>query len=150
MRSRSAAGKEKSTVALVMGKGWQSGISSPVRLAAMMPARRATSSTSPLARPLSRIRAAVAGAMRTRPLARASRSVSGLALVSTMRAAPCSSKWVRSLMRGLSIARNVRVDLQRPGVDAAGEGEDVGSAEALEQGGAGSTANAVVAVDDDG
>ena len=31
-------------------------------------------------------------------LARASRSVSGLALVSTMRLAPCSSKWLSSLM----------------------------------------------------
>src|SRR2546423_11634067 len=72
---------------------------SPVRLAAMMPARRATSRTSPLACPRSRMRVRVAGAMRTRPLARASRSVSGLALVSTMRLAPCSSKWVRSVMR---------------------------------------------------
>ena len=36
-------------IAPVIGNGWQSGISSPVRLAAMMPARRATSSTSPLA-----------------------------------------------------------------------------------------------------
>ena len=83
-------------MAPVMGRGWQRGMRSPVRLAAMMPARRATSSTSPLARPRSRMRAAVAAAMRTRPLARASRSVSGLALVSTMRLAPCSSKWVSS------------------------------------------------------
>src|SRR5205085_11993066 len=99
----SAAGKVKSRVAEVIGRGWHRGMRSPVRLAAMMPARRATSRTSPLARPRSRISAAVAGAMRTSPLARASRRVSGLALVSTMRLAPCSSKCVRSLMRWSSV-----------------------------------------------
>src|SRR5262249_35674934 len=100
MRSRSSAAKVKSTAALVMGRGWQRGINSPVRLAAMMPAKRATSRTSPLAKPRSRMRASVTGAMRTRPLALASRCVSGLALVSTMRAAPCSSKCDNSLMIG--------------------------------------------------
>src|SRR5207244_3557337 len=95
---RGAWGKEKGRAALVRGRGWQRGIRSPVRLAAMMPARRATSRTSPLARARSRMRAAVAGAMRTRPLARAWRSVSGLSLVSTIRLAPCSSKWLSSLM----------------------------------------------------
>src|SRR5262245_32326913 len=38
--------------------------------------------------------------MRTRALARAWRSVSALVLVSTMRLAPCSSKWLRVLMKG--------------------------------------------------
>ena len=37
----------KSTVAFVMASGWQSGISSCVRFAAMMPAMRAAPSTSP-------------------------------------------------------------------------------------------------------
>src|SRR5262249_8051927 len=110
MRSRSSAAKVKSTAALVMGRGWQRGINSPVRLAAMMPAKRATSRTSPLARPRSRMRANVAGAMRTRPLALASRKVSGLALVSTMRAAPCSSKCDNSLTR--SILRSIDQQLE--------------------------------------
>ena len=42
-------------------RGWHSGISSPVRLAAMIPASRATSRTSPLAIRRSMTRASVAG-----------------------------------------------------------------------------------------
>src|SRR5260370_37396514 len=53
----------------------------------------------------------VAGAMRILPLARASRKVSGFALVSTMRLAPRSSKWVSSGMRHL---RKNPIDIDFP------------------------------------
>ena len=61
----------------------------------MMPASRATSSTSPLDNCRSRIICSVAGAIRMRPEARANRSVAALPLTSTMRLAPWSSKWDR-------------------------------------------------------
>src|SRR5450756_1747109 len=72
-------------------------MSSWVRLAAMMPARRATAMTSPLGAASSRIMASVAGAMRTRASARATRSVSSLPPTSTMRARPRASRWLSSL-----------------------------------------------------
>ena len=74
----------------------------------MMPASRATSSTSPLASCRSRINCSVAGAMRTRPEARANRNVTALPLTSTMRLAPWSSKWDKPLTR-----LNLRLQLQR-------------------------------------
>src|SRR5262249_41475584 len=86
----------KSIVTPVIGNGWQRGIRSLVRLAAMIPASRATSNTSPFANALSRMRVRVAGCIRTIAEARASRAVSGLTLVSAMRLAPAWSKWERS------------------------------------------------------
>src|SRR5215510_6996321 len=77
-----------STPALVMAKGWQSGMSSCVFLAAIMPASRAVARTSPfLAAPVS-TNAKVAGAMATKPSARATRSLTRLPETSTMRASP--------------------------------------------------------------
>src|SRR5438093_8638677 len=69
-------------------------MASAVRLAARMPARRATSATPPFGRrPLSARRSAC-GAMRMRHRATASRAVTGLAETSTMRAAPRASRCV--------------------------------------------------------
>ena len=67
---------------------------SEVRLAAWIPAIRATPSTSPLPIVPARTALAVAISITTMPLAIATRSVSGLAPTSTMRAAPAASKWV--------------------------------------------------------
>ena len=86
-----------------MASGWQSGISSCVFLAAMMPAMRAAASTSPfLASPVS-ISASVAGAMATKPSARAVR-VAALSDTSTMRASPLSLRWVSLVMRFVRVS----------------------------------------------
>src|SRR3954453_7729470 len=85
-----------STVTFDSARGWQSGISSAVRLAAMMPAIRATPSTSPfLACPL-RIASSVSCCISTATRAVAVRAVSALADTSTMTARPCASKCVSS------------------------------------------------------
>src|SRR5262249_37355070 len=83
-----------STAILVIGSGWQSGISLWVCFAAMIPAMRAAPSTSPfLALPCS-TRSRVFTVITTRPSATASRSVAGLVETSTMRASPRSPRWV--------------------------------------------------------
>ncbi len=84
----------KSTATEVSGTGWQSGISSEVRLAAWIAAMRATPSTSPFFAVPERTMARVSGFMRMWPSATATRRVSSLAPTSTIRAAPRSSKWV--------------------------------------------------------
>ena len=89
----------RSTCTDVSASGWQSGMRSGVRLAPMMPARRATDSTSPFFTPPPVMRAIVSGCMRTEPLAVAVRSVTALAVTSTMAALPLASKWVRRGMR---------------------------------------------------
>src|SRR5205807_5908765 len=63
-----------------------------VRVAAMMPATRATPITSPLVAPPAATRAAVTASQRTRPSARATRSDSSLAETSTIRARPAGSR----------------------------------------------------------
>src|SRR6202030_3536631 len=74
--------------------GWHSGINSWVRLAAMMPARRAVPSTSPfLALPL-RTMSSVFACISTRPSAIATRAVAGLAETSTMWASPLVPIWL--------------------------------------------------------
>src|ERR1700716_3867965 len=79
---------------LVMASGWQSGISSCVFFAAMMPAMRAAPSTSPfLALPVS-TRSSVGAVITTRPSATATRSVAALAETSTMRASPRALRWL--------------------------------------------------------
>ena len=84
--------------------GWHSGIKSAVRLAAMMPASRATSSTSPFrwlaaggSRPAFRPPSAPG------PLARATRRAIGFSPTSTMRLAPAASKWLSSPIGGLVV-----------------------------------------------
>src|SRR5262245_27310797 len=89
------AGSASSVTAILeIDSGWQSGMSSWVRLAAMMPAIRAAASTSPLGALPSRIISSVAGSITTSPLAVASRSVTALSETSTIRARPSSSRWV--------------------------------------------------------
>src|SRR6202167_5266379 len=84
--------------------GWHSGMSSCVRLAAMMPAMRATESTSPfLALPL-RTMSSVERRIMTRPSASASRSVVGFDDTSTMRAAPRAPRWESRRRWGMSLS----------------------------------------------
>src|SRR4051812_21704536 len=85
-----------STVTFDSASGWQSGISSAVRLAAMMPAMRAVPSTSPFLALPDTIRSSVALVMTTRPSATASRSLAGLSDTSTIRASPEAPIWVRA------------------------------------------------------
>src|SRR4029453_13191003 len=85
-----------SSVTLDSASGWHSGISSDVRLAAMMPAIRAAPSTSPFLALPETIRSSVALVMTTRPSATAVRSVAALAETSTIRASPDASIWVRA------------------------------------------------------
>src|SRR5487761_1496826 len=99
--TRTAPGtNSKSSVTLDSARGWQSGMSSEVRLAAMMPATLATWMASPFAAvpPLTARR--VSGAIRTRHSASASRTVAGLSATSTIRAAPRSSRWVNRFALG--------------------------------------------------
>src|SRR3954452_8286693 len=91
-----AASTSASTSMWSRPSGWQSGMSSPVRLAARTPAMRAVPRTSPFGASPARTFAAVSGDMRTRARATARRSLAGLSPTSTMRAVPCSSTWVSS------------------------------------------------------
>ena len=70
----------------VSASGWQSGISSAVRLAAMIPASRATPSTSPLAAPPARRGRASRAPWRPRRARRRRATVAGLSDTSTIRA----------------------------------------------------------------
>src|SRR6266702_40595 len=97
----SFASGSMSTVTFDSASGWQSGISSEVRLAAMMPAMRAVPSTSPFLAFPETIRSSVALVMTTRPSATASRSVAVLSETSTIRASPEAPIWVRA---GLAFA----------------------------------------------
>src|SRR3954471_22861287 len=85
---------ERPTSTPWMAMGWHSGTSSGVRLAAWMPAMRATASASPLGTPPPRKRSTTAAESSTWPDAVAVRAVTGLPLTSTMRAAPRSSRCV--------------------------------------------------------
>src|SRR6059036_1150884 len=78
-----------------MRRGWQSGMSWGVRLAARMPAVRATPSTSPLGALPRRITRRVAGAILRTARATASRAVSRFSETSTMRAPPPGDRWER-------------------------------------------------------
>ncbi len=88
------SGRSKSTETASIGSGWQSGISSPVRLAAMMPATRATASTSPLGTAPAAMAASVVGCNKTCPAAVASRAVGDLWPTSTIAARPAASTCV--------------------------------------------------------
>ena len=76
------------------------GSRSGTRLAAAIPATRATASTSPLGTLPSRRAATTPGAQATKAVAPAVRTVGALAVTSTMRAAPASSRWVRRMGGG--------------------------------------------------
>src|SRR6478736_3535710 len=92
----SVASGSISTVTFDSASGWQSGISSAVRLAAMMPAMRAVPSTSPFLALPETMRSSFALVMMTWPSATASRSVAGLSDTSTIRASPEAPIWVRA------------------------------------------------------
>src|SRR3954447_18508256 len=95
--------------------GWQSGISSPVFLAARTPAMRAVPSTSPLGASPAATVAAVRGDMRTVARATARRSLTALSPTSTIRASPWSSRWVRRSVTAWTLGRGRRrVLLARP------------------------------------
>ncbi len=94
MRTASGASACSSSLTLVSSSGWHSGISSWVRLAAWMPAIRATAKTSPLGWPPSWISCRVSGRMRTTASAVASREVTAFSVTSTMLARPWESRWV--------------------------------------------------------
>src|SRR2546427_3826510 len=101
-----------------------------VRLAARMPAVRATPSTSPLGALPRRITRRVAGAILRTARATASRTVSRLSETSTMRAAPSGERWrseehtselqsqsnlvCRLLLEKKKKIKNIREDLYAP------------------------------------
>ena len=78
--------------------GWHRGTSSQVRFAAMMPAMRAVASASPLGRPSAPSSATTSAVVCRTPVATAVRVVCSLPETSTMRAAPCESRWVNCLV----------------------------------------------------
>src|SRR5690349_18305463 len=113
MQPGSFASGAMSSSTLDSASGWQSGISSEVRLAAMMPAILAVPSTSPFLALPEMISSSVALVISTRPSATATRSVAGLAETSTIRASPLLSMWVRAAdslagFFGIALARSRR------------------------------------------
>ena len=103
------------TSTFVRRSGWQSGISSEVRLAARIPAVRAVPSTSPFGASPWRTALRVAGFILMIARATASRTVSGLADTSTMRASPRGERCERprkpssrAAFRGRTARRRVR------------------------------------------
>src|SRR6478609_1856897 len=96
--------------------GWHSGIMSDVRLAAWMPATRATDSTSPFLISRLAIAAVVSARMNTLHRATARRWVGSLGVTSTIRARPSGSRWVKE--RSL-IARSLAPAGGLPGTSAA-------------------------------
>src|SRR3954447_9205145 len=107
----------------VSGSECASGISSSVRLAAWMAASRATVATSPFGASPAATRAAASGDIRTTARARAQRALSSLALTSTIRAFPRSSRWVSvpsttPMVRGVKISVRLFAGLrERAGAD---------------------------------
>ena len=97
--STASSTTDRSTATDESASGWHNGTRSEVRLAAMIPATRATPSASPLGTPSPRSSSTTAAETSTRPDATASRAVRSLADTSTMRAAPVSSTWVSSPLR---------------------------------------------------
>src|SRR5829696_1515061 len=83
------------TTRSVSGIGWQSGMSSAVRLPPITPASSATVRTSPFEPPPSITRLSVSADTATSASATARRAVAGLALTSTIRGRPRRSTWVR-------------------------------------------------------
>ena len=86
--------RARSTSTELSARGWHNGMRSGARFAPMMPASRATDSTSPFLTPPVVINFIVSGAMMPAPLATAVREVASFSVTSTMWALPCESKWV--------------------------------------------------------
>ena len=98
----SGAPSWKSTVTLATGRGWHSGTSSGVFLAAMIPAMRAVPSASPLGRPSWPSRSITSSVVVTTAWARAVREVTSLAETSTIWALPSERTWVRCEVSAMS------------------------------------------------
>jgi hypothetical protein len=99
MSTRFVSGSgSRSTTIEARGTLWQSGMSSLVRFAAMMPATRATPRTSPFCAAPANISANASSERRISPFATARRFVRGFAPTFTIRAAPVSSMWVSFAM----------------------------------------------------
>src|SRR5215207_10108634 len=96
----------KVTLTEPTSSGWQSGIMSDVRLAAWMPATRATASTSPFLISRLAMAAVVSGFINTLHRASARRCVGSFGVTSTIRARPNGSRCVndRSLIWTVSRA----------------------------------------------
>ena len=103
-----AGSTSASTPTKVSGSGWQSGISSLVRLAAWIPASRAVPRTSPFGASPAATAAAVWADMRTSARATARRSVTSLPATSTIRARPDSSRCDRPVKRASPCAGRPR------------------------------------------
>src|ERR1039457_4239367 len=116
MRSR-VLGMAKSTSQCVRGRGWHRGMSSPVFLAARMPANRAVARTLPLAMVWDSMSLSVAFCNRTSPLANASRNITGLAETSTMLASPRASMCVSLFILTFYLARLHCFHALFPGLD---------------------------------
>src|SRR5579872_80751 len=100
MRTASRPSKAISTSTELSGSEWQSGMSSDVRLAAPIPAMRATARASPFFNePAFKARRAAAD-IRTSARATATRLVIGFSSTSTMRALPSRVMCVRADLRG--------------------------------------------------
>src|SRR4051812_41240419 len=95
----------------VSGSEWASGISSSVRLAAWIAARRATVATSPFGASPAATRAAASGDMRTTARARAQRDVSTFSETSTIRALPAASRCV-SVPSTTPMVRGVKISVR--------------------------------------
>src|SRR3954463_1969874 len=105
-----------STETWVSASVWQSGMISAVRLAAMIPARRAASSALPFFTCPARTRRRAAALTVMNPSATASRAVTGLSPTSTIRRRPASSTWVsnsRFDMRALASCQEERQTFER-------------------------------------
>ena len=99
------------------GSGWQSGISSDVRFAAMIPASCAVASASPFGS--ARRRAAVSGAMCTTARATARRRCDGLPPTSTIFTDPLSSTWESSVIAGRLRSPGAGRSARRPAIQCA-------------------------------
>src|SRR3954452_9091075 len=112
-----ASPTSSTTSMLVSGSGWQSGTSSEVRLAAMMPASSAVARASPFGSERSAV--AVSALIATRPDATARRRSCGLPPTSTMWTLPSASTWLRPCFAGISD----RESIPRPVLDGVEVGE---------------------------
>src|SRR5690606_20219605 len=99
--------------------GWHSGMRSAARLAAWIPATRATESTSPLLTAPRATSEVVSGCMCTRARATARRWLGSLGVTSTIRARPSGSRWVRPRSDMARILQGHRAAARRSAADLA-------------------------------
>src|SRR5262245_51079749 len=119
-----AASGVRTTSTCASGSGWQRGMRSAVRLAPMMPARRATASTSPFGIAPAAMSASVSARRRTSARATASRAVTAFADTSTMRARPRPSRWERRRARAVRLAWAISSSYSPPHRSMANPGQE--------------------------